>query len=123
MDYDAWPLPDSDRDTQTVCGGALLEVLLGGNPNGLNPKEKIFVDFNPAGERRGGVARGVWEDEATGTRLLLDAHGRPFVVVFDTGGDGQVTDPRTGRAIAEPAIVYGHGKDFTSIDDDILSWD
>ena len=101
------------------CGGALLQVLMGINADGLNVRQIRFMEPPMARGGKGGL---------TGTApafSLLDVWGQSYRVTMDTDGDGKVSDPEhPGMWLAHPVIVWSSGEDGqpTTWADNIKSW-
>ena len=124
MEYGKLP-SSSERsaDAVIVSKGEFVETLMGFDPAGLNPREKVFYVPNLArGADTDHPTGGVYADSDTGTQTVCDSFGNPFTIVLDTNYDDVVTDPRTGKELRKSIIVFSHGKDPNNVKDDLLSW-
>ena len=115
--YGVLPLGGSNDDTALASEGLLLRTLFGLDSE-QNPKETRFYVPSANAAMWGGFIR----DEDTNDVVLKDPWGKPFVVVIDYDGDGQVEHPGTKKIFDEEVIVFSKGEDPASHDDDIGSW-
>lgn len=115
VEYSRYPGGEGEID----CAGALLQVLLGTNAEGLNVRQIRFMEPPTARGGKGGL---------TGTPpalTLLDVWGQPYRLSMDTDGDGKVSDPEhPGMWLAHSVIVWSAGADGNPATwaDNVKSW-
>lgn len=115
VEYSRYPGGEGEIE----CAGALLQVLMGTNAEGLNVRQIKFMEPPKATGGKGGL---------TGTLpalTLLDVWGQPYRVSMDTDGDGKVSDPEhPGMWLAHSVIVWSAGADGNPAtwSDNVKSW-
>jgi len=77
-------------DAEQDVNGELLQVLLGENESGLNPREIVFLEPNPYKKNRGGVTNGEYRDP------WFEDDGAVYKVALDGDYDNTLTDVGTG---------------------------
>ncbi len=131
VEYDRYPVPPgSQGDQRLESKGKLLDVLLGEDVDGLNPRKIAYIEPPDFTEGRGGLIRGTGPE---GSRLV-DRWGHPYVIWLDTDFDNKIANPDVKnsspliRRAASPnlilgVIAYSLGPDgVEGTADDIVSW-
>jgi prepilin-type N-terminal cleavage/methylation domain-containing protein len=131
VDYGRFPVP-AGRATEDMLdldsGSAVLKVLLGENPQRLNPKAERYIEPKIGQAGAGGLI-GAGDDYS-----LVDPWGQPYHVVLDLNYDGRLANPDAqnedaeiaGEALAQlpvSVLVFSSGPDkklYTR--DDVVSW-
>jgi hypothetical protein len=131
VDYGRFPRPAGQASEDVLdldAGSAVLKVLLGENPQGLNPKAERYLEPKIGKAGAGGLI-GAGDDYS-----LVDPWGQPYHVILDLNYDGRVANPDTqnedsaiaGEALAQlpmSVLVFSSGPDkrlYTR--DDVVSW-
>ncbi|MDB6073697.1 MAG: hypothetical protein JWO89_1337 [Verrucomicrobiaceae bacterium] len=127
VDYGRWPVSGSN-EVKMPCAGALLQILLGDNVDGLNVRGIAYIEPPMSRKGFGGLIGTV------GAFQLTDAWGHPYVILLDTNGDGKLANPdvkNTGAGISAsaPAQIVAEVAAFTlgpdgieGTKDDVVSW-
>lgn len=112
---------DSELDTTTPDGLALIRVLAGGDDAG-NPRKIPFLELPPARPNGSGYS------VANGLRDSWAKHG--YRVIVDYDGDGKIANPASGwsgqpDSLAVDVAIYSAGPDgdFSTWTDNVVSWD
>ena len=131
VDYGRFPLPAglaSEEVMDLDAGSLVLKVLLGENPQRLNPKAERYIEPKVGKAGAGGLIG------AGDHYSLIDPWGQPYHVILDLNYDGRVANPDTqnedsaitGEALAQlpmSVLVFSSGPDkrlYTR--DDVVSW-
>ena len=107
---------DLDGDWTMDTAGTIIDILIGVDAD-LNPKEIRFIEF-----AENNKMYPVEKDEESGNTKLLDAWGRPFVVIVDLDYNGEIKVPHSDGPVNAGAVVYSKGPDPDDDSDDIKSW-
>lgn len=131
VDYGRFPVPAGQAAEEVLdldAGSAVLKVLLGENPQALNPKTERYIEPKIGKAGAGGLI-GAGDDYA-----LVDPWGQPYRVILDLNYDGRVANPdaqNDDQTIAEGALaqlpmsvlVFSSGPDRKlHTRDDVVSW-
>jgi len=131
VDYGRFPMPAGQATENLLdldSGSAVLKVLLGENPQRLNPKAERYIEPKIGKAGAGGLI-GAGDDYS-----LVDPWGQPYHVVLDLNYDGRLANPDAqnedaeiaGEALAQlpvSVLVFSSGPDkklYTR--DDVVSW-
>lgn len=127
------PIQDQATDVRLTTVGPLVDCLMG-EESDWNPKGIKFIDLAEARGGKFGYLPAVGDIPSQ----LVDLWGQPYVVLLDTDGDRQISNPDISNA--NPAVsrswtnpppeflpvevaVYSLGKDKTEgTADDVVSW-
>ena len=127
------PIQDQATDVRLTTVGPLVDCLMG-EESDWNPKGIKFIDFPDARDGKFGYLPAVGDIPSQ----VVDSWGQPFVILLDTDGDQQISnpditnaDPAVSRSWTRPppeflpveAAVYSLGEDKTEgTADDVVSW-
>lgn len=131
VDYGRFPVPAGQAVEDVLdldSGSAVLKVLLGENPQRLNPKAERYIEPKIGKAGAGGLI-GAGADYS-----LVDPWGQPYHVIMDLNYDGHIANPDeqnedtaiAGEALAQlpvSVLVFSSGPDkklYTR--DDVVSW-
>jgi prepilin-type N-terminal cleavage/methylation domain-containing protein len=131
VEYNRYPTQPNDKSETprpTDEGSVTLNILLGNNPQRLNPRQQAFIE-PPMGKNGAGGLVG-----QQGRYGLMDSFGQPFYLVMDLNYDNSIanpdiqnSDPTVARGVAAKlpigAIAYSWGEDMKDkTKDDVVSW-
>lgn len=131
VDYGRFPVPAGQAAEDMLdldSGSAVLKVLLGENPQRLNPKAVRYIEPKIGKAGAGGLI-GAGDDYS-----LVDPWGQPYHVVLDLNYDGRLANPDAQNEDAEIAgealtqlpvsvLVFSSGPDKKLCTrDDVVSW-
>jgi prepilin-type N-terminal cleavage/methylation domain-containing protein len=131
VEYNRYPLRAGSTTEDPIPldeGSSLLKVLLGQNPDKLNPRGIIYIEPTMGKNGTGGLTG------SEGSYGLMDSWGEPYQVVMDANYDNKISNPDVRNddpSVSSGAppnlpmgvIVYSHGDDkkpYTK--DDVASW-
>lgn len=114
-----WKDESQAHPTQGDWLGALT-----GQTGELNPRGMAYLTLPPAPTQRGGLYT-----DSKGQVRLTDQYGRPFQVLFDLDGDGQIPNPDPAapadkKFLPASLLIYSLGADgnATTWKDNLTSW-
>ena len=134
-------LPGADCDTDTSPTHGFTDILAGKEGEATDRQNKRKADYfegiKPAKKAIPKDTSTVWKngiylDETTSNYGVMDAWGSPFRIRIDTNKDAEIANPNpdqtaSGRPVIpnKSAIVWSAGKDgdWTTWDDNLVSWD
>jgi prepilin-type N-terminal cleavage/methylation domain-containing protein len=132
VEYNRYPVTGNDKAETprlTDSSNDLIDVLLGGNPNKLNPRKQAFMEPPLASKNGVGGLTG-----AEGSYSLTDTWGNPFNVIMDLNYDNRIANPdrnnddssvsaNAPQDIPVGVIAYSLGEDKKdNTKDDVVSW-
>jgi hypothetical protein len=127
------PIQNQATDVRLTTVGPLVDCLMG-EESDWNPKGIKFIDFPDARDGKFGYLPAVGDIPSQ----VVDSRGQPFVILLDTDGDQQISnpditnaDPAVSRSFTSPppeflpasVLVFSLGQDkIEGTGDDIVSW-
>jgi type II secretory pathway pseudopilin PulG len=130
-EYRDYPLPDPANDLTIDSGHALMDILLGSDPQkgpgGRNPRGIAFFVDRAARPIGGGRFRKGLTLSPDGTGELWDPWGNHYRVRFDSNGDNRVGNPDPAAAatlLPESILIWSAGPDgdFDTWVDNVITW-
>jgi prepilin-type N-terminal cleavage/methylation domain-containing protein len=131
VEYNRYPVNGNDKSETprlTDNSNDLIDILLGNNPNKLNPRKQAFMEPPIAKNGVGGLSG------TEGNYGLMDTWGSPFNVVMDLNYDNKIANPdrnsddnnlssQAPQNLPMGAISYSIGEDKKeNTRDDVVSW-
>lgn len=131
VDYGRFPVPAGQRTEDILdldAGSTVLKVLLGEDPQRLNPKAERYIEPKIGKSGAGGLIG------AGDGYSLVDPWGQPYHIIMDVNYDGRIVNPdaqNQDTAIAAKALaqlpmhvlVFSSGPDKKLHTwDDVVSW-
>lgn len=131
VEYNRYPSAGNSKTEQPMPmqqGDQVLQILLGENPNRMNPRKQPFIE-PPMGKNNVGGLIG-----STGNYGLMDFWGQPYYYVMDLNYDNKIAnpdarneDPNVARSAPQSlpmgAIAFSYGEDKKEVTkDDVVSW-
>lgn len=117
VEYDRYPIGWGESDNES--SGPMLQVLLGKDASGLNPRQIVFLDLSMSTSGKGGLTG------AAGSQALVDLWGEMFHLTIDADSDGKVPDPEhPGATLEKAVIIWSAGEDGnpTTWGDNVMNW-
>lgn len=127
------PIQNQATDVRLTTVGPLVDCLMG-EESDWNPKGIKFIDFTDARDGKFGYLPAVGDIPSQ----VVDSWGQPFVILLDTDGDQQISnpditnaDPAVSRSFTSPppeflpasVLVFSLGQDkIEGTGDDVVSW-
>jgi prepilin-type N-terminal cleavage/methylation domain-containing protein len=131
VEYNRYPVSGNDKQEsprRTDSSNDVVGILLGDNPNKLNPRKQAFMEPPLAKNGVGGLTGN------EGNYSLVDPWGETYYLVMDLNYDNKIAnpdrnndDPTVGRDAPQNlpvgAIAYSSGDDKKlNNKDDVVSW-
>jgi prepilin-type N-terminal cleavage/methylation domain-containing protein len=131
VEYNRYPTAGNSKSETPMAleqGNQVLQVLLGENPNRMNPRKQAFIE-PPMGKNNVGGLVG-----SSGNYGLMDFWGQPYYMVMDLNYDNKIANPdarNDDQGVARGAspqlpmgaIAFSYGEDKKeNTKDDVVSW-